>query len=93
MPPASASTSFALHLSNTRNEGRRFGAVNQELAMASQDFINAAIGFPELADKTGIRVKTLHQMFGPKGNLTAVKLFRIIACLQEHEEVKLQVVA
>jgi len=37
-------------------------------------------------------VKTLHQMFGPKGNPTATNLFNIIACLQEHEGVKLQVV-
>jgi len=28
-------------------------------------------------------VKTLHQMFGPKGNPTAANLFNIIACLQE----------
>jgi hypothetical protein len=35
----------------------------------------------------------LHQMFGPKGNPTATNLFNIIACLQEHEGVRLQVVA
>jgi len=46
-----------------------------------------------LAEKTGIHVKTLHQMFGPKGNPTAANLFNIIACLQEHEGVRLQVVA
>jgi hypothetical protein len=32
-------------------------------------------------------------MFGPKGNPTAAKLFNIIACLQEHEGVRLQVMA
>jgi hypothetical protein len=32
-------------------------------------------------------------MFGPKGNPTAMNLFNIIACLQEHEGVRLQVVA
>jgi DNA-binding phage protein len=58
-----------------------------------RDFINATIGFPDLAERTGIHVKTLHQMFGPKGNPTAAKLFNIIACLQEHEGVRLQVVA
>jgi|ERR1017187_10114104 DNA-binding phage protein len=57
-----------------------------------RDFINATLGFPELARKTGIHVKTLHQMFGPKGNPTAAHLFNIIACLQEHEGVRLQVV-
>jgi len=35
----------------------------------------------------------LHKMFGPKGNPTAMNLFNIIACLQEHEGVRLQVVA
>lgn len=58
-----------------------------------RDFINATLGFPELARKTGIHVKTLHQMFGPKGNPTAENLFNIIACLQEQEGVRLRVVA
>jgi hypothetical protein len=38
-------------------------------------------------------VKTLHPIFGPKGNPTAANLFKIIACLQQHEGVRLQVVA
>jgi len=38
-------------------------------------------------------VKTLHQMFGPRGNPTAANLFHIIACLQEQEGVRLRVVA
>ncbi len=58
-----------------------------------RDFINATVGFPALAEQTGIHVKTLHQMFGPRGNPTASNLFKIIACLQEHEGVRLQVVA
>jgi len=58
-----------------------------------RDFINATIGFPALAEETGIHVKTLHQMFGPKGNPTAAKLFSIIACLQQQEGVRLRVVA
>ncbi len=58
-----------------------------------RDFINATIGSPALAERTGIHVKTFHQMFGPKVNPTAAKLFNIIACLQEHEGVRLQVVA
>ena len=32
-------------------------------------------------------------MFGPRGNPTAANLFNIIACLQEHEGVRVQVVA
>jgi DNA-binding phage protein len=58
-----------------------------------RDFINATLGFPTLSAKTGIHAKTLHQMFGPRGNPTAANLFKIIACLQEHEEVRLRVVA
>jgi DNA-binding phage protein len=66
------------------------GALGREIL---RDFINATVGFPELAEKTGIHVKTLHQMFGPKGNPTAANLFNIIACLQEQEGVRLRVVA
>lgn len=58
-----------------------------------RDYINATIGFPALSEETGIHVKTLHQMFGPKGNPTAANLFKIIACLQEYEGVRMQVVA
>ena len=58
-----------------------------------RDYINATLGFPELSARTGIHVKSLHQMLGPNGNPTASNLFNIIACLQEHEGVKLQVVA
>jgi DNA-binding phage protein len=58
-----------------------------------RDFINATVEFPDLAEKTGIHVKTLHQMFGPRGNPTAANLFSIIAALQEEEGVKLRVVA
>jgi hypothetical protein len=57
-----------------------------------RDFINATLGFPALAEKTGIHVKTLHQMFGPKGNPTAAHLFNVIACLQEEEGVRMRVV-
>src|ERR1035437_6528503 len=35
------------------------------------DYINATVGFPKLAAETKLHVKTLHQMFGPKGNPTA----------------------
>ncbi len=45
-----------------------------------RDVINATLGFPALAEKTGIHVKTLHQMFGPKGNPTAANLFKVFVC-------------
>ena len=58
-----------------------------------RDYINATLGFPALAEKTGIHPKTLHQMFGPKGNPTAANFFCILNCLQEQEGVRLRVVA
>ena len=56
-----------------------------------RDYINATVGFPKLAAHTKIHVKTLHQMFGPHGNPTAIKLFGIVAYLQRVEGVRLQV--
>ncbi|MGC2112722.1 MAG: transcriptional regulator [Candidatus Korobacteraceae bacterium] len=56
-----------------------------------RDYINATVGFPQLAAHTKLHVKTLHQMFGPKGNPTASKLFEIVAFLQQQEGVRLQV--
>ena len=50
-----------------------------------RDYINATVGFPKLAARTKIHVKTLHQMFGPNGNPTARNLFDIVAYFQ-HEE-------
>ena len=70
--------------------------LNGEAALGREilrDYINATIGFPALSEETGIHVKTLHQMFGPRGNPTAANLFKIIACLQEHEGVRMRVVA
>ena len=46
-----------------------------------------------LTETTGIHGKTLHPMFGPKGSPKVANLLNIIACLQEHERVLLQVVA
>jgi DNA-binding phage protein len=56
-----------------------------------RDFINATVGFPNLAAQTRIHVKTLHQMFGPNGNPTASKLFEIVAYLQRAEGVQFEV--
>lgn len=56
-----------------------------------RDYINATIGFPNLAAQTNIHAKTLHQMFGPKGNPTAGKLFEIVAYLQRAEGVRFEV--
>jgi DNA-binding phage protein len=56
-----------------------------------RDYINATGGFPKLATHTKIHVKTLHQMFGPKGNPTARNLFEIVAYLQVAEGVRFEV--
>jgi len=56
-----------------------------------RDYINATVGFPKLARDTGLHVKALHQMLGPKGNPTAGNLFEIVAYLQRQEGVRLQV--
>jgi DNA-binding phage protein len=56
-----------------------------------RDYINATVGFPELAAHTKIHVKTLHQMFGPAGNPTARNLFEIVAYLQHAEGVRFEV--
>ncbi len=56
-----------------------------------RDYINATVGFPKLAARTKIHVKTLHQMFGPNGNPTASNLFEIVAYLQHAEGVRFEV--
>ena len=56
-----------------------------------RDYINATVGFPRLARDTGLHVKAVHQMFGPKGNPTASNLFESVAYLQRQEGVRLQV--
>jgi hypothetical protein len=56
-----------------------------------RDYINATMGFPSLAVRTKIHVKTLHQMFGRKGNPTAKNLLEIVSCLQESEGVRFKI--
>ncbi|GAC1675108.1 MAG: hypothetical protein PVS2B2_09810 [Candidatus Acidiferrum sp.] len=85
-----------------RDPGYRKGLLSEavesllsgEVALGKEllrDYINAAVGFPRLAGHTKIHVKTLHQMFGPKGNPTARKLFEIVAYLQRAEGVRFEV--
>jgi DNA-binding phage protein len=56
-----------------------------------RDYINATLGFDELARLTGISAKSLMRMFGPDGNPQSSNLFAVIACLQEQEQVELEV--
>ncbi len=56
-----------------------------------RDYINATIGFQELASRVDKPPKSLMRMFGPKGNPNARNLFDVIGCLQEHAGVHLEV--
>ena len=56
-----------------------------------RDFINATIGFDALGTATERSPKSLMRMLGTKGNPQARNLFEIIACLQEHEGIRLKV--
>jgi DNA-binding phage protein len=56
-----------------------------------RDYINATIGFPALAEATGMPPKSLMRMCGPKGNPTAVNLFCVIAAMQDKTGVHLEV--
>jgi len=48
-----------------------------------RDYINATIGFKELAEITHRSPKSLMRMLGPSGNPYARNLFEIVSCLQE----------
>ena len=56
-----------------------------------RDYINATIGFEELASRVDKPPKSLMRMLGPQGNPNARNLFDVIGCLQEHEGVHLEV--
>jgi DNA-binding phage protein len=56
-----------------------------------RDYVNATMGFRELARITGKRNSSLMRMLGPKGNPAASNLFEIVAHLQKHEGVRFQV--
>jgi DNA-binding phage protein len=56
-----------------------------------RDYINATLGFDELARVTDIAVKSLIRMFGAGGNPQARNLFAVVAALQKREKVALAV--
>lgn len=53
-----------------------------------RDYINATIGFENLAAKVGTPAPSLMRMFSGKGNPTANKLFPIIGHLQKETGLK-----
>ncbi|MGV3548235.1 transcriptional regulator [Rhizobium sp.] len=55
------------------------------------DYIEATIGFDELARQSGIPLDLLLQMFGPLGDPRAADLFRVISLLQQHKGIQFEV--
>jgi DNA-binding phage protein len=58
-----------------------------------RDYINATVGFEELAAETGTPPKSLMRMLGPKGNPRASNLFAVIGRLQKASGIRLAVAA
>jgi len=58
-----------------------------------RDFINATIGFEELAITLKKPSKSLHRMLAPRGNPSTENFFSIVTALQKKAHVKLRVIA
>jgi DNA-binding phage protein len=56
-----------------------------------RDYINATVGFSELAEITHHSPKSLMRMLGPSGNPHASNLFEIVAYLQKKERIRFRV--
>ncbi len=58
-----------------------------------RDYINATMGFTDLAEATRIPSKSLMRMLGPAGNPRADNLFEIVSFLQRREGVRFEIKA
>lgn len=58
-----------------------------------RNYINATVGFHELAERTHTPEKSLMRMFGPKGNPSSQNMFGIIAELAKAEGINLSLKA
>ena len=58
-----------------------------------RDYINATVGFNELAEATHIPSKSLMRMLGPAGNPRADNLFVVVSFLQRREGVSFRLKA
>jgi DNA-binding phage protein len=58
-----------------------------------RDYINATLGFTDLAEATHIPSKSLMRMLGPGGNPRADNLFEIVSILQRREGVRFEIKA
>jgi DNA-binding phage protein len=56
-----------------------------------RDYINATVGFGELAEVTHRSPKSLMRMLGPSGNPQARNLFEIVEYLQRREKVRFKI--
>jgi DNA-binding phage protein len=56
-----------------------------------KDYIDATIGFDDLATESGLSVRHLKRMFQPSGNPRAGEMFRVIGILQRHQGIQLEV--
>lgn len=56
-----------------------------------RDYVNATVGFAELAEAVDTPSKSLMRMLSPAGNPRAANLFAVIAQLQKLEGVQLRV--
>jgi DNA-binding phage protein len=55
-----------------------------------RDYINATVGFGELAEVTHRSPKSLMRMLGPQGNPQAQNLFAIVSFLLRHEGIQFE---
>jgi DNA-binding phage protein len=56
-----------------------------------RDYINATVGFSDLAEATHIPSKSLMRMLGPAGNPRADNLFEIVSFLQRREGMRFEI--
>jgi DNA-binding phage protein len=56
-----------------------------------RDYINATIGFADLAEATDHSAKSLMRMLSPSGNPQARNLFEIVEFLQRRERVRFKI--
>jgi len=56
-----------------------------------RDYINATVGFSDLAEATRIPSKSLMRMLGPSGNPRADNLFEIVSFLQHREGLRFEI--
>jgi len=56
-----------------------------------RDYINATVGFAEVAEHTRIPSKSLMRMLGPAGNPRADNLFEVVSFLQQREGVRFRI--